>query len=158
MKSVGAFDRRKHIGSLLVLLQFSLMGRLAFLGGPSLATGLAPVSAWVSLTIGLALGIWSLATNRPGNFNIRPTPRAQGLLVTTGPYHWIRHPMYSSVLLCAAGFSWAAPSTWPAWLTFVALAIVLILKSIVEENWLLEEQSGYASYRSRTKRFVPGIF
>ncbi len=55
------------------------------------------------VAIGIALGLWALTANRPGNFNIRPEPRAGGHLVTDGPYRFVRHPMYLAVLIVAAG-------------------------------------------------------
>lgn len=146
------------MGALLVVLQFSLLGWLAFQGAPAFARGSAPAVAWSTIAAGLILGFWSLRANRPGNFNIRPIPRPHGHLVTTGPYRWIRHPMYTSVLLCAAGASLAASVPWLAWLAFFALVAVLTLKAIAEERWLGELHNGYAAYRNRTKRFVPGVF
>ena len=81
----------------------------------------------------VALAAWTLAHNRPGNFNIRPAPKAQGHLVTTGPYRWIRHPMYTSVLLGAAALAWTS-GLLIGWASSSALAVVLVLKSTLEER------------------------
>jgi protein-S-isoprenylcysteine O-methyltransferase Ste14 len=64
-----------------------------------------------------------------------------GSLVTTGPYRWIRHPMYTSVLLGAG-----------------ALALVLLMKSILEERWMREQHAAYAAYTLHSKRFLPWLF
>ncbi|MBU1357706.1 MAG: isoprenylcysteine carboxylmethyltransferase family protein [Gammaproteobacteria bacterium] len=151
---------RERLGSVLVVLQFALLAWLAWLGGPALLAGAARAScaAWAAVIVGVSIGLWSLAANRPGNFNIRPTPRAQASLVTTGPYRWIRHPMYTSLMVCSAGAAMAATAAGPAWTAFVALVAVLTSKALTEERWLKQSHAGYAQYMQRTKRFVPGLF
>ena len=44
----------------------------------------------------LALGVWVLSHNRPGNFRVRPQPKPGARLVLGGPYRFMRHPMYTS--------------------------------------------------------------
>jgi protein-S-isoprenylcysteine O-methyltransferase Ste14 len=148
--------RGATLGNVLVALQLALIAALAALGGPAFADGRAPPAAWVLAGGGALLIVWALYWNRPGNFNVRPTPRAGGRLVERGPYRWIRHPMYSAVMLCGAAAAWAAP-WWEAWLAEAALAAVLAAKAALEERWLAAMHPGYAAYRARTKRFVPGI-
>jgi protein-S-isoprenylcysteine O-methyltransferase Ste14 len=148
----------RHLtGAVLVAMQFGLLAALGVLAVKAFLAGLAPTGAWLILVSGLALGLWALNCNRPGNFNIRPTPRAGGLLVRSGPYRWIRHPMYSAVLLVASGCAWASAIP-EGWVGLVLLAGVLTVKAVLEERWMLVEHAGYANYQSRTKRFVPGLF
>jgi len=150
---------RTRIGSLLVGLQFGLIAALlAPVAGVLLSGGTPGWSwSWVLMLLGLALGAWALFSNRPGNFNIRPTPRVGGQLVQSGPYRWVRHPMYSAVLLVAAASAWVGASPWAA-LQLSLLAAVLVAKATLEERWMLAEHPGYAEYRLRSWRFVPGLF
>lgn len=146
----------RSAGSLLVGLQFALIAWLAALAGPAFLAASAPAGAWVLLGLGTALGLWALSANRPGNFNIRPTPRAGGRLVQAGPYRWIRHPMYSAVIAFGLAAAWAAAR--PAgWLAVAALAAVLAAKAALEERWMLAAHPGYAGYRARTRRFLPWV-
>ena len=151
-------DPAQHrLGSVLVALQFALIAALAVLAVPAFLTGHAPAGAWVVAAAGALLGLWALSCNRPGNFNIRPTPREGGRLVQQGPYRWIRHPMYTAVIACGLACSWAGNSLW-GWSGVVALVAVLATKARFEERWMLTEHPGYAAYRTRTWRFLPGIF
>lgn len=106
--------------------------------------------------LSVLLGVWTLAYNRLGNFNIHPAPKASGALVTRGPYRMIRHPMYSAVLLGAAAMAWLVPP-WVGVLAWVALVLVLVTKASVEERWLRERHADYAAYCQQSKRFVPWL-
>jgi protein-S-isoprenylcysteine O-methyltransferase Ste14 len=144
-------------GNVLVALQLLLLAALLVLALPAFLHGVAPLVAWLLLLAGIALGAWALGANRPGNFNIHPAPRAGGRLVQGGPYRWIRHPMYSAVITCGLACAWAAASLW-GWLAWPALLAVLDAKARLEERWLTIAHPGYAGYRKRTRRFVPGAY
>lgn len=143
------------MGALLVTLQFALLALLALLAAPALAHGSIAWPAWLLAAASVSLGLWTLAHNRIGNFNIRPTPKASGRLVTSGPYQHVRHPMYGAVLLGAAALAWVAPA-W-AWLAWAALCGVLWHKSSLEEAALSQRYPDYAAYRQRSHRFLPWL-
>jgi protein-S-isoprenylcysteine O-methyltransferase Ste14 len=85
-----------------------------------------------------------------------PRPRDGAVLVETGVYGFVRHPIYSGVLLAALGGAIFQASLVALGLA-VCLAAVLWLKSIVEERWLATRYPGYAAYRGRTGRFIPRV-
>jgi protein-S-isoprenylcysteine O-methyltransferase Ste14 len=147
-------DAPEWAGRLLVVLQFGL---LALLGWRALA---APAAISVQVVCLLAasglLALWAMAANRPGNFNIRPTPRHGGTLITSGPYRWIRHPMYTSVLLAAVAAAWTSFETADM-LLCLALLGVLLAKATIEERALVRRFPDYQDYRVRTTRFVPWL-
>lgn len=143
------------MGSFLVFLQFALLLLLAAMAAAPAMAGAVPLPAWLLAAAGVALGLWTIAHNRIGNFNIRPTPKDGGRLITSGPYRWIRHPMYSAVLLGGAALAWAShPSAWIAW---AALGVVLWRKSSLEERWMAEHHPQYTAYRQRSRRFLPWL-
>jgi protein-S-isoprenylcysteine O-methyltransferase Ste14 len=151
-----------HLGSTLVAVQFMLIAALLRLAWPTVAAGRVPIGAWALIAASALVGLWAVASNRPGNFNVHPAPREGGRLVQLGPYRWIRHPMYSAVIGCGLACAWASSSgSWhdpvASWLCVLALATVLGWKSILEERWMLEVHAGYAAYRARTRRFLPGV-
>ncbi len=130
-------------------LQFGLMALIALRLEPSrVGAGFLAL-----LAAGLAVGGWALSANRPGNFHIRPDPHPQGELVTRGPYAWVRHPMYLSVLLAMAAFALAGDA-WQ-WLAWALLAGVLFAKARREERGLAILHPGYEAYRARTRAIVP---
>lgn len=143
-------------GMLLVAAQLALLALLAAQALLSWRLQPWPASAWAALAAGVALGGWAVSANRPGNFNVHPAPRAGGRLVREGPYRWIRHPMYSALLLAGLGVVLGAGG-WSA-LVLGALAIVLWAKSRIEEQGMRAAHPDYADYQRRTKRFVPFLF
>lgn len=146
-------NRLDWLGRALVAAQFAL---LAWLIWP-----LTPQSwslpALALLACAIALGLWALAYNRLGNFNIRPEPKASGQLVTGGPYRYVRNPMYSALLLFAAAEVVAYRDPWKI-LCWLALALVLLGKAMLEERGLRAQHPGYAAYAKRVRRFIPGLF
>lgn len=148
---------RSRIGYLLVLLQFGLLTGMGFLALPRVLQGQVGLSCWVLLALSGMLGGWTLLHNRMGNFNVHPEPKASGMLVTSGPYRLMRHPMYTTVLLSGAAMACVA-AHWLAWLLWVALLATLLAKAMLEEQWLCEHHPQYAAYCLRCKRFIPGVF
>jgi protein-S-isoprenylcysteine O-methyltransferase Ste14 len=140
-------------GRLLVALQFALIGWLIWPLTPQVWSP----PALALLTCAVALGMWTLFHNRPGNFNIRPEPKASGRLVTNGPYRYMRNPMYSAVLLFAAAevLAYADLRKIACW---IMLAFVLLAKAMLEERALSALFPGYAAYARRVRRFIPGVF
>jgi len=139
--------------SLLVALQFVLIAAIAV---PWEGRGIG-VLAVVAVAAGAAIGAWAVTANRPGNFNVRPEPKHGGRLVTTGPYRWIRHPMYAALLVAGAGLAAGYASPW-RWVALAALAAVLAAKARREERGMAAAHPGYAAYAARTKRIVPWIW
>ena len=159
------YGKQRMLGNVLVALQLGLIVLLAWLGLPSFLSGEAPTGAWATAGAGAFVGIWALSTNRPGNFNIRPVPRAGAQLIQQGPYRWIRHPMYSCVALCGAAGAWAASgkgaawATWGGWVWLLTAGLLAVLwtKAVLEERWMALQHPDYPAYRAATKRFIPGL-
>ena len=104
----------------------------------------------------ILLGIWSTYIMK-FRFNISPEPFKEVNLVTKGPYRFIRHPMYTSVIgltacLIVDDFSIARLTYW------IMLAAILILKLTYEEKLLGEKFTDYTDYRQKSKRLIPFIY
>jgi protein-S-isoprenylcysteine O-methyltransferase Ste14 len=140
------------IAVVVLIVRLTWLGnRAPHLSGPVLAgTGL---TLWIA---GLGLAVWArLYIGR--NWGMPMTRREQPDLVTTGPYHLIRHPIYTGIILALAGTA-VAISLWG--LIIAALvAGFFIFSATREERFLAEEFPGaYPAYQARTKMLVPFLF
>ena len=140
--------------NLLVSIQFFLIFLMILpLGEAVESLYLASFFLFLSLTIGLL----ALSKNRVGNFNIRPDIKEDCLLITQGIYAYIRHPMYSAVLLGMFAFVLLYPTIYEATL-FVLLLLTLLTKLFYEESLWKCESDEYLKYTHNTKRLIPYIF
>lgn len=140
-------------GKVLVAAQFALI-MLVVASGPWLPQGIA---GWVVMGAGATLGFWAIAAMSRGRLRVFPEVAPGARLIVSGPYRWIRHPMYSAGMLCMFGlvFDFASPLRL---LGFVLLAVVLIAKLRLEEKYLHAAFPDYASYARRTWRLVPHVY
>ncbi len=84
-------------------------------------------------------------------------PPTKGGLVTSGPYRWIRHPIYTGVSL----FAWACVvghSTVFALSMAVTITAGSVFRMLAEESLLRQRYPDYSEYARRTKRMVPYVF
>jgi protein-S-isoprenylcysteine O-methyltransferase Ste14 len=79
-------------------------------------------------------------------------------LVTTGIYHYIRHPLYSSLLFLAWGIFFKLPSIIGAGLVLLATAFLMATARADEAECIRFFGPAYEVYRKQTKRFVPFLF
>ncbi|MCU0372821.1 MAG: hypothetical protein MUE56_06215 [Ignavibacteria bacterium] len=101
-------------------------------------------------------GIWALAIMK-FRFNVAPELLPGSQITMSGPYKYIRHPMYSTVLgttLMVVIFSF----TVYLMMIWMILFVTLLMKLSYEESLLEKEFGGYADYQTKTKRIIPFIF
>jgi protein-S-isoprenylcysteine O-methyltransferase Ste14 len=86
-----------------------------------------------------------------------PKPQADSVLVETGVYGLVRHPLYASVIL--GGWGWAL--LWSSVPALIAAALMLVffdLKARREERWLRARYAGYDAYARRVARLIPWLY
>ncbi len=128
-------QRLRVIGGFVLLLAF------AWLAQPSLAS--LVIGLPVSL-IGLLLRAWAaghLAKNRE--------------LATSGPYAYMRNPLYLGTLTVALGMVISAQNIWLAALFAVVFLFVYLPAVELEEQHLREIFTEYGTYATRVNRFLP---
>jgi protein-S-isoprenylcysteine O-methyltransferase Ste14 len=85
------------------------------------------------------------------------TQKDEPELVTSGPYHLIRHPIYSGILVAGAGN--AVALNWMWLIAMVLAAIYFIYSATVEERYMAEKfPDTYPTYKHSTKMLVPFLF
>ena len=117
---------------------------------------LARSPAGLALQVGaVLLMLWARITFGRRSFHAAADPTSGGL-VTSGPYRFLRHPIYAA----ATYFVWTAAidhHTAPAFAGAVLLAAGAFVRMLAEERLLVAMYPAYASYKERTKRIVPFV-
>ena len=103
----------------------------------------------LSAVVGLA-GVIALGRN----LTPFPKPSTNTRLMQRGIYAVIRHPLYTSVMAAALGWSLVWQS-WPAVSAAGILILFLNAKAKHEERWLGEQFPEYGDYAKRVHRFIP---
>ena len=87
---------------------------------------------------------------------VAPEPRAGGHLVTSGIYKYLRHPIYTAILILVAGLFLRKPTAFMG--TVSAITIIFFLFKVrVEEKLLLARYPEYGEYKRRAWGIIPGI-
>lgn len=148
-KSGGA----RAVSWALVGAQFALCGALAVRGG----SGSWGLVAQALLAASGALAVWAVVTMGLRQLHPLPDVRPGAALRTHGAYRFIRHPMYSSLLLASFACVGARPDAATVGLA-LALALVLAIKASREERMLRAAFPEYAEYQRRSWSFIPGLY
>lgn len=106
--------------------------------------------------LGGVLGMWALWTMKPRHLSALPEIKPQSPLQTGGPYRWIRHPMYTAVLLftLALVVEEFSPLRWMVW---CILVVDLYLKLQYEEKLLMKAFPDYRYYQAHSHKLIPWI-
>ncbi len=106
--------------------------------------------------IGVGIAIWArLYLGR--NWSSRPAVKEHHELVTTGPYAYVRHPIYTGLILMAIGTALTG-SIWGI-VVFIVASPTFILRIRTEEKIMLELfPDAYPTYRVRTKKLIPWVW
>jgi protein-S-isoprenylcysteine O-methyltransferase Ste14 len=108
------------------------------------------LAIWV---LGLALAVWA-RVYLGRNWGMPMTRKADPELVTSGPYHKIRHPIYTGILLAMVGTTIAVSLYW-----LVAVFVIgayFIYSAVVEERSMTQLfPDTYPAYKRSTKMLIP---
>jgi protein-S-isoprenylcysteine O-methyltransferase Ste14 len=142
----------------MALKRFSLAGFvilvLAVLGLIAQGAILAGTPIMIAAQVAAALlMLWARSTFGLRSFHAGANP-TEGGLVTTGPYRYLRHPIYAAILLFLSAAVLSHLSLATVSLALVS-AIGVAMRIFAEERLLIERYPEYAVYATRTKRIIP---
>ncbi|HLI72912.1 MAG TPA: isoprenylcysteine carboxylmethyltransferase family protein [Acidimicrobiales bacterium] len=105
---------------------------------------------------GLGLAVWARAY-LGRNWGMPMSEKVDPELVTTGPYRFVRHPIYSGIILAMIGTTMAVTLYWLGGV--VLLGGYFVYSATVEErNMELLFPDAYGAYKRRTKMLIPFVF
>jgi protein-S-isoprenylcysteine O-methyltransferase Ste14 len=152
---VNPADKDVRTARLLVAGQFALIGILVLLPGRRDWPVPAVLTIICSVTTILGLAVMVIAATGLGRgLTATPLPNAHAQLRTGGLYRFVRHPIYSGLILTMTSLTVASGSAFRL-LTLGVLVLLLTMKARWEETRLARRFEGYADYAARTPRFVP---
>ena len=182
VRGAGAVGVMRWLGTLLVCAFYLLIIWCYWRRGPAIATSssstarVAAIAATLTpfafpllhcappaagrqsvadglLAVGTGWALWSL---RYLGRNLSVFAQAREL-VDSGPYRWIRHPLYAGEIVSSLGLALLA-GTLAAFGVLLAFCALQGYRVLREEQVLLRALPQYRGYRSRTAALLPGIF
>jgi protein-S-isoprenylcysteine O-methyltransferase Ste14 len=150
----GSRSRRIRPSGLLVVVAFVLL-RIFRTNILAVRNPIVQVVGVILFVSGLGLAVWArIYLGR--NWGMPMTQKDEPELVTSGPYRFVRHPIYSGLLLAILGTALATNIYW-----LIALGVMEIYfaySAKVEERLLTTSfPTAYPGYRAKTKMLIPFV-
>lgn len=119
---------------------------------------LAVVAGALLIAAAHLLIVWAFKANTFATTVVRLQPERGQTVIDTGPYAWVRHPIYTASLAVHIGTALMLGARWSL-LGLPLLAILLGLRAALEERTLRQGLAGYGEYAARVRwRLIPGLW
>jgi protein-S-isoprenylcysteine O-methyltransferase Ste14 len=142
-------------GPMAILIVAGLDQRL---GWTSLVPDSIQFSALGIVILGSLLTIWAMVSNRFFYGRVRVEEERGHSVTNTGPYQAVRHPGYVGAIIWHLAEPLLFDSLW-AFIPAAVTLIILILRTALEDRFLMRELSGYTAYAQQVRyRLIPGIW
>jgi protein-S-isoprenylcysteine O-methyltransferase Ste14 len=142
-------------GGLAILILAGLEERIGWVGSIRLEVQIA---AFILLALSYALFAWAMVSNKFFSTIVRIQKERGHTVQTGGPYHFVRHPGYASLVVSYLSIPAALGSLW-AFLPAVLLVANLCIRTALEDRTLQNELEGYKEYAGRVRyRLIPGVW
>ncbi len=112
----------------------------------------------VMVVAGYAVAAWAISINRFFSPVVRIQSERGHVVVTDGPYRWVRHPAYAAILLGFPAASLMLGSWWSL-VPLIPVTALILRRTVVEDRFLQQHLDGYAEYARRVRsRLIPGVW
>ncbi|GAP16562.1 methyltransferase family protein [Levilinea saccharolytica] len=116
------------------------------------------IAALVVCALGYALVVWATASNAFFSQVVRIQGERGHTVVSGGPYRYVRHPGYLGAIMYELTISLLLASWW-AFAVSGLSAVLLMVRTVLEDRTLLAELPGYADYARQVRfRLFPGVW
>lgn len=110
------------------------------------------------LLVSTSLMTWAMVVNPHAEMSVRIQTDRGHRVITTGPYRFVRHPMYVGMLLMYCSFNLIL-GTWWAFVVVAAIAALVVWRTAMEDRTLMRELPGYSDFAAQTRwRLLPGLW
>jgi protein-S-isoprenylcysteine O-methyltransferase Ste14 len=142
-------------GGFAILVLAGLDERFGWIGSLPLWV---QVSALILLGLSYPLFTWAMVSNRFFSTIVRIQKERGHTVQTGGPYRFIRHPGYASLLVSTITLPFAFGSLW-ACIPMGLLVVNLFVRTALEDHILQDELDGYKDYAGWVRyRIIPGVW
>jgi protein-S-isoprenylcysteine O-methyltransferase Ste14 len=116
------------------------------------------VAGYAGFMLSTIVTFWAMASNPFLSTIVRIQDDRGQYVVTTGPYRYVRHPMYAMMFLMWPGTALLLGSWW-ALLPAMVIVVVFVIRTALEDKTLQAGLPGYTEYAQHTRyRLVPGVW
>ena len=157
-------DQEASDRTLMKIISLAFVVWLVFMPLDACRFGWSHVPLWVrwigavAIAVSLAIVHWTVLENRYAVVVVRVQRERGQHVITTGPYRFVRHPMYAGAILLFVG----TPLLLGSWYGLIGAAIIMALFCVritIEERTLRAELEGYTEYAAGVPyRLIPGVW
>ena len=157
-------DQEASDRTLMKIISIAFVVWLVFMPLDACRFGWSHVPLWVrwigaiAIAVSLAIVHWTVLENRYAVVVVRIQRERGQHVITTGPYRFVRHPMYAGAILLFVG----TPLLLGSWYGLIGAAIIMALFCVritIEERTLRAELEGYTEYAVGVPyRLIPGVW
>jgi protein-S-isoprenylcysteine O-methyltransferase Ste14 len=157
-------DQEASDRTLMKIISIAFVVWLVFMPLDACRFGWSHVPLWVrwigaiAIAVSLAIVHWTVLENRYAVVVVRVQRERGQHVITTGPYRFVRHPMYAGAILLFVG----TPLLLGSWYGLIGAAIIMALFCVritIEERTLRAELEGYTEYAAGVpSRLIPGVW
>ncbi len=124
----------------------------------SLMPAAGEAAGWILLACAGGIIFWVMTTNTFASSAARIQSDRSQTVVASGPYRYVRHPMYLGIILLFTGIPLALGSLWGL-IPSGMIVFLFCLRTGLEDRMLFQELPGYTEYAARVRsRLLPGIW
>jgi protein-S-isoprenylcysteine O-methyltransferase Ste14 len=159
MENIKSWDKiLMIIYTVMLFVVFAVAGLDAGRFGWSVMPIALQVVGLIGLMLAMAVTYWAMATNPFLSTIVRIQDDRGHYVVTSGPYRYVRHPMYAMMFFMYPGIALELGSWW-ALIPAAVIVIVFVIRTVLEDRTLQAELPGYAEYAQRVRyRLLPGVW